>query len=392
MTLYGFCCTSSKYIKPLQYGDICLNGGNALGQKCQKAEECQQRQQNVGNVNTGSLFCIDDECCTQQQQFPSQPNQNQRNVVKPNLDDKQIIANKCPYGIFTGKYCSSSDECGSPSTTFCYQGICCSTASKPDTGLDDFSRGTATCSVYNYKYFNRHCATPLNCGFQTDNFLCISGYCCAKYNSPIGPKGFCSEDERFNRFMGQKCNVDSDCLPSYDPKSGAQLRIKCFGNQCCGEDLYGISGQKFDQPGLTVNIQAICFDGTSSNQPCNSPNDCGNAQKTCVNNICCQKDNNFDQYACGGLQSIGHCDTKGLCSVGECVSAEVCCECPFGQPQKNLYNCKEGSCEKGYFCSRSGFCCPQCQNGKIPRGSCYKGQCGAGTICQPGNICCEGIV
>uniref|UniRef100_A0A1I8B6K0 Transmembrane protein n=1 Tax=Meloidogyne hapla TaxID=6305 RepID=A0A1I8B6K0_MELHA len=179
----GFCCTSSKYIKPLQYGDICLNGGNALGQKCQKAEECQQRQQNVGNVNTGSLFCIDDECCTQQQQFPSQPNQNQRNVVKPNLDDKQIIANKCPYGIFTGKYCSSSDECGSPSTTFCYQGICCSTASKPDTGLDDFSRGTATCSVYNYKYFNRHCATPLNCGFQTDNFLCISGYCCAKYNS-----------------------------------------------------------------------------------------------------------------------------------------------------------------------------------------------------------------
>nr|CAD2207417.1 unnamed protein product [Meloidogyne enterolobii] len=123
----GFCCTSSKYRKPLQYGDICLNGGNALGQRCQKAEECQGRQQqNIGAG--GSLFCIDDECCTQ-------PNPNQGNV--PNLDERQGVANKCPSGTFTGKYCSGSaaNECGNPSTTFCYQGICCSTAaSRQDSG------------------------------------------------------------------------------------------------------------------------------------------------------------------------------------------------------------------------------------------------------------------
>uniref|UniRef100_A0A915LV60 7TM GPCR serpentine receptor class x (Srx) domain-containing protein n=1 Tax=Meloidogyne javanica TaxID=6303 RepID=A0A915LV60_MELJA len=296
----GFCCTSSKYRKPLQYGDICLNGGNALGQRCQKAEECQGRQQQ--NIRTGgSLLCVDDECCTQ-------PTPNQKNV--PNFDERQGVANKCPSGIFTGKYCSGSigNECGNPSTTFCYQGICCSTAaSRQDSGLDDFSRGSSACSTYNYKYINRHCATPLNCGLQTDNYICISGYCCVKSN-------------------------------------------------------------------------AICYDGTPSNQQCFLPNDCGDAQKTCVNNICCPKNNDYDQYACGGLQSIGHCDTKGQCSVGECVSAQVCCECPFGQPQKQTYNCKEGSCEKGYFCSRSGFCCPQCQNGKIPRGSCHLGQCGAGSI------------
>nr|CAD2131966.1 unnamed protein product [Meloidogyne enterolobii] len=171
----GFCCTSSKYRKPLQYGDICLNGGNALGQRCQKAEECQGRQQQ--NIRTGgSLLCVDDECCTQ-------PTPNQKNV--PNFDERQGVANKCPSGTFTGKYCSGSvaNECGNPSTTFCYQGICCSTAaSRQDSSLDDFTRGSSACSTYNYKYINRHCSTPLNCGFQTDNFLCISGYCCVKSN------------------------------------------------------------------------------------------------------------------------------------------------------------------------------------------------------------------
>jgi len=48
--------------------------------------------------------------------------------------------------------------------------------------LDDFSRGSSACSTYNYKYINRHCATPLNCGLQTDNYICISGYCCVKSN------------------------------------------------------------------------------------------------------------------------------------------------------------------------------------------------------------------
>jgi hypothetical protein len=142
----------------------------------------------------------------------------------------------------------------------------------------------------------------------------------------------------------------------------------CFGDETC------------------LNGNGLCC--SADKTACQSFQCCDNGSETCMSGGCCSNANICGSHCCSNpSQCINGslcCDTGVICGQ---PGTQTCCP-PFGQCLSNGQCCPS----KGLVCGDQ--CCGTdelCQNGVcVPKPTCPSGetQCGDGTCCGAGTMCC----
>jgi hypothetical protein len=306
----------------------------------------------------------------------------------------RILTALKPPPFQNGVPCHVGGQCGS---TFCTDGVCCSTASCPASSAGqpaqrcDIPDAGGICEPP--APLGQPCDLPAQCSSD----FCVDGFCCSTRvcsSSECCNSGTCS----LPASNGTPCNPNAGNAGSDQCSSGADQCNSghCTDTVCCADDKCP-AGQSCNIP----RSEGVCTATLPPGQPCTVDAQCtvptpGAASGFCTDLFCC------GVRVCPTGQSCGISPHEGLCwplppSTPTLTPTPTATPIPTPAPNgsqcaspsqcvsgfcTDTVCCSAATCPQGQFCNISGF-----------RGICRSkgsGECTADTDCLSGN--CGGSV